>query len=126
MNTNFSKKRILIVALALIVAILHIIGPGKYASRTVSELYFSYFSDLMLPFMVYFLLCNVTFLPEWWQKAAVPFGMATAAEILQFFGVYALGNTFDPLDIVAYATGTLVAVFVEQFIFAKYLKFWND
>ena len=122
MNEIISKKRILIVAMALTVAILHIIGPGRYASGTVSELYSSYFSDLVLPFMVYFLLCNITFLPKWWQKAAVTFGIATAAEILQFFGVYALGNTFDPLDIVAYAIGTLVAVCVERFIFAKYLK----
>jgi len=60
-----------------------------------------------------------------WTKLVLVFGAATTAEILQFFGVYALGKTFDPLDVVAYATGALIAVAVERAVFAKYLRSWR-
>ena len=119
------------VALAIILAIagLHIFGPMRQATGAWRDLYYSYFSDLALPFGFYFLLCmaesNIPFLRPWWLKAALIFGTATTAEILQFFGVYALGSTFDPLDIAAYAAGTLLAVAVEQFIFSRWFQFWK-
>ena len=85
-----------------------------------------YFSDIALPFAAYFPLCasesSFPALRPWWAKSALIFGGATTAEILQHFGVYALGKTFDPLDIAAYATGTLLAVSVEQAIFVKQVK----
>ena len=47
------------------------------------------------------------------------------AEILQCFGVYALGKTFDPLDVAAYATGALIAVLVERAVVATHLRAWG-
>ncbi len=44
--------------------------------------------------------------------------------MMQFFGVYALGVTFDPMDIAMYASGALLAVLVERGFFARWLPFW--
>ena len=44
------------------------------------------------------------------------------AEILQCLGVYALGKTFDPLDVATYATGALIPVLVERAVVAKPLR----
>jgi len=46
--------------------------------------------------------------------AGLVFSAVSAAEILQFFGIRALGETFDPLTIVLDATETLLAVSFEQ------------
>ncbi len=123
---NNLPRRFIILGIALSAAFLHLIGIGRHTRGLVQELYSSYFSDVVLPFVAYFLCGTLPFLPKWWQKAAVTFGMASAAEFLQGFGIYALGKTFDPLDFAAYAAGTLIAVSVERLLFAKYLKFWDD
>ena len=39
--------------------------------------------------------------------------MATLAEIGQFFELYILGRTFDPIDIVIYTAGVLIASLVD-------------
>ena len=124
MNKKLAKQS-MIIGMALVVAMFHIVGIAQYTSGMVSVLYSSYFSDIVIPFMVYFLLCNIDFLPKWWQKAALTFGIAATAEFLQYFGIDALGSTFDPIDIVAYAAGVLLAALVERQVFARYFKFWD-
>lgn len=126
---KLTPKTILILAIVLIIAVLHLAGLGQHAVGIWRDLYYSYFSDLVLPFGFYFLLCasekkNPVF-RCWWVKAALVFGAASAAEILQFFGVYALGITFDPLDIVMYAASVLLAVIVERGIFSRLFSFWT-
>jgi hypothetical protein len=124
-----TRKKLVIVAIMLLIAGLHILGPLRQAPGPWHNWYYSYFSDLALPFGFYFLLClseqNLRWLRNWGLKAGLVFGAATTAEILQFFGIYALGVTFDPLDIVMYAVGTLLAVILEQGIFKRWLPFWS-
>jgi len=126
---KLTLKTSVILTIVFIVAMLHIVGPWRETSGPWHDLYYSYFSDLVLPFTFYFLLCisetNIPPLRPWWLKAGLVFGAATAAEILQFFGIYALGVTFDPLDIAAYASGVGLAVLVERGIFARWLSFWS-
>jgi hypothetical protein len=121
-------KKLTIFAIILLIAALHIASPARHAQGTWRDLYYSYFSDLILPFGFYFLLCasemQIPILRPWWLKAGLVFGAATGAEILQFFGVYALGVTFDPMDIAMYASGALLAVLVERGVFARWLPFW--
>lgn len=123
-----TPKKLVIVSMMLLIAGLHILGPGRQAQGLWYELYYSYFSDLALPFGFYFLLCisetNSPLLRPWWLKAALVFGAAAMAEILQFFGIYALGVTFDPLDLAMYAAGVLLAASMERGIFARWLPFW--
>lgn len=122
-----SRKRMVIGSILLFIAAVHILGPMRRVSGIWHTLYASYFSDLSLPFGFYFLLCaseqKIDLLRRWWVKAGLLFGLACAAEMLQFFGVYALGSTFDPIDILMYAMGTLLAVMVERSLFARW-EFW--
>lgn len=126
---KITPKMMLILALEIVVAILHVSNLGKLLGGTWHDLYSSYFSDLVLPFALYFLLCasetNIPILRHWWLKAGLVFGAALSAEILQFFGVDALGVTFDPVDIVAYACGVLLAVGIERGILARNFQFWT-
>ena len=124
-----TRKKLVVFAIMLLIAGLHILGPMRQSPDPWHNWYYSYFSDLALPFGFYFLLCmteaNFPPLRPWWLKAGLVFGAATAAEVLQYFGIYALGITFDPLDIVAYAVGVLLAVVLERGIFARWLPFWS-
>jgi len=114
----------------LLIAGLHIVGPGRQAGGQWFVLSASYFSDLTLPFGFYFLLCisedQFRFLRPWWVKAGLVFGAAAAAEVLQYLGVYALGITFDPLDFLMYAAGVLLAAALEQGVFRRVWVFWNS
>jgi hypothetical protein len=112
----------------LLIAAVHVIGPGRYLEGKSSELYASYFSDLAIPFGYYFLL----FLPprawpllgSWAAKSAVVFLMAATAEALQYLGVPLLGSTFDPLDFAMYAIGVLSAAVLDRQVFARLFAFW--
>jgi len=125
-----TNKKLVVFSIILLIAGLHILGPLRQVQGRWHDLYYSYFSDVELPFGFYFLLCaaegNLPWLKPWWLKAGLVYGAATTAEILQYFGIYALGATFDPLDIVMYAVGTLLAVSLERWIFRRWLPFWSD
>jgi len=94
------------------------------------NLYYGYFSDIVIPFGLYFLLSlNDTAIPvlrRWYVKAGIVFSLASFTEICQFFGFEALGVTFDPVDILAFGTGVLIAAFVDVKVFAPNLGFSGD
>jgi hypothetical protein len=97
---------------------MHAFRVGSHLSGTLRRLYFSYASDLLLPLAMYFVLClserKLGFLADWRVKAAAVLVAASAAEVLQGFGVPMLGRTFDPLDFVMYAIGVLTAVVLDR------------
>lgn len=105
----------------IIVALMHFFRAGRYLEGNLHTLYYSYASDFLLPFSIYFLLCiserNIPNFLKWYSKALVIIGIATLAEVLQYFGIYALGKTFDPVDILMYIAGVGTAVVIERFIF---------
>ncbi len=68
---------------------------------------------------------QIRFLQKWYVKALIVFGMSTFTEIMQAFGVYFLGVTFDILDIVMFAIGTSMAVFFDRIIFEKLVPNWD-
>jgi hypothetical protein len=119
-----------VVSIMLVIAAAHVVGIGRRLQPQWAALYSSYFSDLVLPFGYYFLL----FLPEErWDflgrsegKATAVFLMASAAETLQYFGVWALGSTFDPIDYAMYAVGVIAAAFVDTQLFARAFAFWRE
>ena len=112
-----------------IIALIHVFRIGSYLNGKLYLLYYSYVSDLILPFGFYFLLCinelYITILRKWYVKAAILVGLTTFLETLQFFGIYALGITFDPFDILAYITGVGVAVVSDRLVFRKYISNWD-
>jgi len=123
------KRRNVIVAIQLLLALGFIIRPANYLSREGYIFYHSYYADVMIPFGFYFLLSVneqlMTFLRNWKIRAAVVFTGATITEVLQYFGIYALGVTFDPLDILAFAIGTIMAVLVDRLLFPIIFSFWE-
>jgi hypothetical protein len=92
-------------------------------------LYYSYFSDIVIPFGMYFLLCLndvfVRFLRDWRVKAMLVFGVASSVEVMQAFGIPLLGQTFDPLDFVMFGGGVLLAALVDRFLFGRLFSCWT-
>lgn len=128
--TKNQRIRILIgLIIMLILAAIHIFRVGSYLSGDAYTYYYSYASDIMLPFGAYFLLCmndvQLTFLRKWYVKAMIVFGVMTFSEILQYYGIYFFGVTFDWLDILMYGTGALAAAFLDKQILEKFVPNWK-
>jgi len=126
---SFSIPKILIIILIQVaIALVHIFRLGQLFQGQAYNLYYSYFSDIVLPFGMYFLLTlNDATMPvfrKWYVKAGLIFTFATSAEICQLFGIEVLGATFDPFDILMYGIGVSVAAWLEVQVFTKYLGFW--
>jgi hypothetical protein len=110
----------------LLIALVHVFRGGTYLPEPLSTLYYSYFSDIALPFGFYFLLWmnddRAPFLRDWRVKALLVFGVASATELLQAFGVPLLGRTFDPLDFLMFAVGVLLAVLLDRGLLHRLLS----
>lgn len=123
-------KILLIIFIQIAIALVHIFRLGQIFHGQAYNLYYSYFSDFILPFSGYFLLslndAIIPFLQKWYVKAGIIFALATFAEICQFFGIEVLGATFDPLDILMYAMGVSAAALLDVKVFSKYLGFWGN
>ncbi len=121
-------KILIIILIQIIIALVHIFRLGQIFNGQYYNFYYSYFSDLILPFGWYFLLsindARIPVLRQWYVKAGIIFFLTTFAEICQLFGFEVLGVTFDPLDILVYGAGVLIAAFVDVKIFAPNLGFW--
>ncbi len=114
---RYNRKTTAIIIL-LIIALIHIFRVGSYLHGTLFTLYYSYFSDIIIPFGMYFLLClNETHIPllrGWLVKAVLVYGIASSVEIMQAFGIPLLGQTFDPLDFAMFGGGVLIAILVDR------------
>jgi hypothetical protein len=128
--SNFTLKILTVVAIQVIIALIHVFRLGQVFSGLAYNLYYGYFSDLVLPFGFYFLLtvneASIPALKHWYVKAAIIFSLCAAAEFGQFLGFYVLGVTFDPVDILVYAAGVLIAALVDVKVFAAKLSFWKS
>jgi hypothetical protein len=130
---TFEKKNaykiVVIVGIQLILAAIHIFRLGQLFDGTLYNLYYGYASDIMLPFGAYFLLgineFSIPLLRSWWSKALIVFTAPTACEIAQYFGIYAFGVTFDPLDILMYGVGVMLAAALDMQVFPRIFKFWK-
>ena len=128
---SYSLPKILIIILIQVaIALIHIFRLGQIFHGQAYHLYYSYFSDFILPFGMYFLLSlNDAAIPvfrKWYVKAGLIFALTTFAEICQFFGIEVLGVTFDPFDILMYGIGVSVAALIDVKVFTKYLGFWAN
>ena len=112
------RRRGIAISVIVVVALIHVFRAGSYLSGNARRLYYGYGSDLLLPFVMYFVLVlaerNLKLRADWKAKAAIVFAAASIAELLQGIGVPALGSTFDPLDFVMYASGVLAAALVDM------------
>ena len=131
MNTLFGSPRRLgiIFCIVALIAVVHILRVGSYLQGESYNLYYSYFSDLILPFGFYFMLCanepQIPILRRWEVKWAIAFLTPSIAETCQYFGMPLLGSTFDLLDYVMYGIGALSAVVVDTQVFSRLFGFWR-
>ena len=147
------KRLVVVFSIVFGIAAIHIFRLGSYLPGKWYSLYYSYFSDIILPFGCYFLLCATEFrlpvlqgveplvpMPDflakftseghtsirlpWSVKFALAFLLPSIAETCQYFGFPLLGSTFDPLDYLMYAFGALAAAVVETQVFSRVFGFW--
>lgn len=122
-------RRIVIVTMQILIALVFVVGPGRTWPGTVRAVYASYFADLVLPFGEYFLLylvaADVSGLKHWSARCAVAFALPTLAECGQGLGVPILGATFDPVDIIMYALGVGAAVAFDLLVLPRLFAFWR-
>ncbi len=124
------RTRIIIgVSIMLILAAIHFFRLGSYIDGDLYIYYYSFASDLMIPFGFYFLLSineiQLRFLRKWYIKALIIFAFTTFTEIMQAFGIYLLGVTFDVLDILMFGIGVLIAVYFDKQIFERFIPSWK-
>ncbi len=126
------NQRVRIIAglsIITIIALIHIIGVRNYLKGDFYLIYCSYASDLIIPFGIYFLLCiselRYRILKKWYVKASIIIGLTTLAEFLQLLGIYALGITFDPIDIIVYVLGVGIAVIFDRLVFKQFISSWD-
>jgi len=113
----------------LLIAAVHILRVGSYLQGELYNFYYSYFSDVVLPFGGYFLLCatelQMPILRHWEAKLAIAFLMPSIAETCQYFGIPVLGSTFDLLDYFMFGIGAISAVIVDTQVFPRIFNFWT-
>lgn len=126
----YQKTRILVViSISLTIAAIHFFRFGSYLNGDWYLYYYSYASDILIPIGFYFLLSindvQIRFLRSWKVKAIIIFGLSSLTEIMQAFGIYVLGVTFDPYDILMFGIGTMCAVSVDQLFLKRFVPYWN-
>ena len=107
-------KRVVITSIALIVGGLHFITGENYRGPLPAFVN-GYLIDILLP-MTMVLLMSL-FQTAWLRsnifRFCAVFGFGCFVEASQYFGYPVLGSTFDPLDILAYAFGSLLGLAVD-------------
>jgi hypothetical protein len=59
-------------------------------------------------------------------RACAVFGFGCIVEASQYLGYPIFGSTFDPLDIVAYASGVFLGVLLDLILFPRILPRWLE
>jgi hypothetical protein len=117
-----NNKRIFVVTLAILVAIIHfIIGPNY--KGPFKNFLSGYLIDILLPFFLYFLF-TLRF-NRIKQKILVGVGIlsfAVAIEYLQYRAIGIFGSTFDPYDFLAYLTGIVSAILFDLIVLDKIIR----
>ncbi len=126
---NYRIRKIVGISILLAIAAMHAFRIGQYLNGNLYIYYYSFASDLILPIGSYFMLCMVEykfiFLRNWFTKALIVFAVMTFSEIMQMFGFYFFGVTFDILDILMFGIGVLIAVLIDKQIFERFLPHWK-
>lgn len=120
MAARHLPRKPVVVAICLGVGALHLVTGPQYRGPF-RAFVTGYLIDLLLPFAMVLLLgvgldqAPTLRRPAVRASAVVLFG--TAVEFAQYLGFPVFGRTFDPLDVLMYATGALAALALERLAF---------
>jgi hypothetical protein len=127
--SGLSRRLAVSFSIVILIAVVHIFRIGSYLEGELYDLYYSYFSDFVLPFGCYFLLSADEFwipiLRRWEAKSAIVFLIPSIAETCQYFGIPVLGSTFDLVDYLMYGIGAISAAVVDTRVFSRLFDFWT-
>lgn len=127
---NTKARKVIVVSIMLLIAFMHIFRLGTYLTNELRVLYYSYASDLIVPFGVYFLLSMeeiyIPLLKKWYVKAAIVIIICSISELMQLFGLYFFGQSFDLLDIAMFAAGTLLAALFDKKFLERFVPSWKN
>ncbi len=126
---NTAVRKIVVTAIMCAIAAMHIFRIGAGLPGVWRILYYSYVSDFVIPFGVYFLVSMneiyIALLRKWYVKAVIVFIVITFSEVMQYYGIYFFGDTFDFIDIVMFAAGILTAAFFDKKILERFVPKWK-
>jgi len=129
LKPNQRIRQIVGISTMLVIGAMHGFRIGQYLNGKLYIYYYSFASDLVLPNGSFFILSIVEiqfrFLHKWFVKALIVFVVMTFSEIMQAFGIYFFGVTFDMLDILMFGIGTLIAVLIDKQILERLLPNWR-
>jgi hypothetical protein len=120
-----SRKKAIIVAIALSVAALHFVTGENYQGPF--PLFVNgYLIDILLPMELILLmaLSENRVINSVWFRAVAVFGFGCVVEASQYFRRPFFGTTFDPLDILAYALGVSLGLLLDLVIFPRLIRDW--
>ena len=120
-------KTLLTTLIALTVGLLHFMtGENYYGPFPVFVN--GYLIDILLPMVMYLLLGLIEV--KWIQspifRAAAVFLFGCFVETSQYLGYPQFGSTFDPLDVLAYAGGVLLGIFLDTFLLPRLVPHWSE
>ena len=121
------RKKLVIVLINLFIGGLHFLTGSQYRGPFPGFVN-GYLIDILLPFALYFLIClvDLRIFKHWWARATVPFLIGVKVEVAQYYGLPIFGQTFDPLDLLAYGTGVTLAVLTDKLLLSRFFVFWNQ
>ena len=119
-------KKLSITGIALTVGALHFITGENY--RGPFPVFVNgYLIDVLLP-MVLFLLMSLfqnKIIRSPLFRACAVFDFGCFVEASQYFGRPFFGSTFDPFDILAYASGVFLGILLDLVIFPRLIPGWQ-
>jgi len=120
-------KRWVITLIALTVGALHFVTGENYQGPF-PVFVNGYLMDVLLPMTLFLLMGLIPdkLLRSTPFRACAIFGFGCFVEMSQYFGRPIFGNTFDPLDIPAYAGGVLFGAMLDLALFPRVIAGWKD
>jgi len=111
--------------IALTVGLLHFVTGESYRGPFPAFVN-GYLIDILLPMVLYLLLglFEVRWIRSPIFRALAVFIFGCVVEISQYLGRPFFGSTFDPLDILAYASGVLLGILLDQVLFPRIFPGW--
>ena len=121
-NQGYSTRaKIVVVIFALLVGAVHfIIGPNYQGPF--KPFFSGYLIDIILPASL-FLLFHLSLQKQLPRKVSrfvsviLVLFIGFTVEILQFFDIHLLGETYDPLDFLMYILGVTLGFFMDKAIY---------
>ena len=121
------SKKFIITIISLAIGALHFL-TGEHYQGPFPLFVNGYLIDILLPMMMVLLmgLMQSKILQAPLFRASAVFLFGCAVETSQYLGRPFFGSTFDPLDILAYASGIGLGLFLDLVLFPRLVPSRNE